>query len=89
MKFIMITAAALSMFSTAVLAEDRPLWDPQAGSPMDFTIHSQPAKYPHHLGERSQGTFGKPAQVVPLSPRAPTVAEKAWMDRASRDASGN
>ncbi len=55
MKIIMFTAVTLSALATAALADDRPLWDQQAGSPMDFIVHSQPAKYPHHLGTPAQG----------------------------------
>lgn len=88
MKIIMFTAVTLSALATAALADDRPLWDQQAGSPMDFIVHSQPAKYPHHLGTPAQGASGVVDKLVPVELRAPSVAEKAWMDRASGNESG-
>ncbi|MGL6210206.1 MAG: hypothetical protein ACRC14_10305 [Paracoccaceae bacterium] len=87
MKAFMFIAVALSVMSTAAVADNRPLSDPQAGSPMDFIIHDQPAKY-LNVGIRSDWASGRSAQTALQAPRAPSLTEEAWMDRASGTASG-
>ncbi|MGL4974666.1 MAG: hypothetical protein ACRC56_05175 [Bosea sp. (in: a-proteobacteria)] len=87
MKAFMLTAVALSVMSTAVLADNRPLYDPQAGSPMDFIVHDQPAKFPN-IGECADWAGEKRAQNGAQAFRAPSPFEKALMDRASGETSG-
>lgn len=87
MKAFMLTAVAMSVMSTVVLAGDRPSWDPQAGSPMDFIVHDQLAKFPN-VGTRADWAGGKPAQVGAHALRAQTPFEKALLDRASGETGG-
>lgn len=87
MKIVMFTAVALSVFSTAVLANNRPSWDPQAGSPMDFIVHDQPAKYPD-AGARADRAGVRPAPNALQGVRAQSPAEQAWTDRASQASGG-
>lgn len=86
MKAFMLTAAALSLISTAALADNRPLHDPQSGSPMDLIIHDQPAKFPN-IGTCADWAGGRHLQNIVQAPRAQSPAEKALLDRTSGDTS--
>ncbi len=88
-NYIGLTVAATLLASTNLaLADDLPLGAEGRGSPMDFIIHSQPAKFPHHI---KPGTSGHTSSSVPAQRTvqpAPSAAELQWMERASRG-SGN
>jgi hypothetical protein len=81
-------ATALLSIPTLVMADNLPLGTEGRDSPMQFIIHSQPAKFPHHM----QPGLGAYTSVAPqpsqASQSAPTAAELQWMDRASRGGEG-
>jgi hypothetical protein len=81
-------AAALLASASLALADNLPLGAEGRDSPMEFIIHSQPAKFPHHI---RPGTSGYTSSVSPserASQPAPTAAELQWMERASRGGEG-
>ena len=84
-KYIGFTVAAILLASTNIaFADDLPLGAKGRGSPMDFIIHSQPAKFPHHI---KPGTSGYTSSAVPAQRAVqptPSAAELQWMDRASQ-----
>lgn len=77
-------AAALLSIPTLVMADNLPLGSVGRDSPMDFIVHSQPEKYPHHLRADSGAyTSTAPQPSRGLQP-APSAAELLWMERTSR-----
>jgi hypothetical protein len=81
-------AAALLAIPTLANADNLPLGSMGRDSPMDFIVHSQPAKFPHHI-QPGTGAYASsiPQQGRALQP-APTAAELQWMDRASQGGEG-
>jgi hypothetical protein len=81
---IAFAAAAFIVAAGGAHADNVPLGSEQYGSPMDFIIHTQPDKYPHHLASRSATYTSSAPQRVQAVPVVPSAAEVQWMERASR-----
>jgi hypothetical protein len=81
-------AAVLLASTTIVFADDIPLGAENRDSPMQFIIHSQPDRYPHHIRRGAEAYMSSAPQAARAPTPAPTAAELLWMDRASRGGEG-
>lgn len=81
-------ATALLSIPTFAMADNLPLGTEGRDSPMQFIIHSQPAKFPHHIQPGTSAYTSVAPQQGRVSQPAPTAAELQWMDRASRGGEG-
>jgi hypothetical protein len=80
-------AAALLSIPTLATADNLPLGAEGRDSPMEFIIHSQPAKFPHHI-QPGTGAYTSSAPQAGRAMPAPTAAELQLFDRTSGNSGG-